>query len=120
MVGTVRGMLKAKSLPGIFWGEDIATAVYVLNHCPTKGIAGKMPHKAWHGCKPAVLHLCTFGCVVHVKNTSPNLKKLEDRSQPMIFIGYEEGTKGYCVYDASTECVHVTRDVLFDEQAEWD
>jgi hypothetical protein len=120
MVGMARSMLKAKSLLGIFWGEAIATAVYVLNHCPTKGIAGKMPLEAWHGCKSAVLHLRTFGCVVHVKNTSPNLKKLEDRSRPMIFDGYEEGTKGYRVYDASTEGVRVTCDVVFDEQAQWD
>jgi hypothetical protein len=38
----------------------------------------------------------------------------------MIFVGYEEGTKGYRVYDPSTGHVHVTRDVVFDEQAQWD
>jgi hypothetical protein len=31
-----------------------------------------------------VQHLRMFGCVVHVKNTTPNLKKLEDRSTPMV------------------------------------
>ena len=38
----------------------------------------------------------------------------------MIFVGYEPGTKGYRVYDTSTRRVHVTRDVMFDVQAQWD
>jgi hypothetical protein len=115
-----RSMLKAKSLSGIFWREVVAMVVYVLNHCSTKGVIGKMPYEAWHGHKPTVHHLCTFGCVAHVKNTAPNLKKLDNRSRPMIFIGYEEGTKGYRMYDPSTERVCVTHNVVFDEQAQWD
>jgi hypothetical protein len=94
--------------------------IYVLNRCPMKGVIDKAPYQAWHKCKPTMHHLHTFGCVAHVKNTAPNLKKLDDRGRPMIFIIYEEGTKGYCVYDPSTERVHVTRDVVFDEQAQWD
>jgi hypothetical protein len=113
-------MLKAKSLSGIFWCEVIAMAVYVLNQCSMKGVIGKTPYEAWHGRKPTVHHLCTFGCVAHVKNTAPNLKKLDNRSRPMIFIGYEEGTKGYRMYDPSTERVCVTQNVVFDEQAQWD
>jgi hypothetical protein len=30
-------MLKAKGLPGMFWGEAVATAVYVLNRSTSKG-----------------------------------------------------------------------------------
>jgi hypothetical protein len=37
----------------------------------------------------------------------------------MIFIGYESGSKAYRTYDPSTNCVHVTRDVVFNEQAQW-
>jgi hypothetical protein len=60
--------------------------------------------------------LPTLGCVVHVKNTTLNLKKLEDRYQPMIFINYEPGSKAYRAYDPASKKVHVTRDVIFDEQ----
>jgi hypothetical protein len=31
-------MLKAKGLPGWFWGEAVNTAVYILNRCPTKTV----------------------------------------------------------------------------------
>jgi hypothetical protein len=55
--------------------------------------------------------------VVHVKDTTLNLKKLDDRSRPMIFIGYELGSKAYRVYDPVNKKVHVSRDIVFDEQA---
>jgi hypothetical protein len=84
-----------------------------------KGIAGMTPYEAWYGMKPIMHHLRTFGCVVYVKDTSPNLKKLDDKSHAMIFMGYQSDTKGYRVYDPSTRQVRVSRDVVFDEQAQW-
>jgi hypothetical protein len=101
-------------------GEAIATAVYLLNRSPMKSLQGQMSFEAWYGKKPRVLNLRTFGCVAHVKNTRPNLKKLEDRSTSMIFIGYEPGSKAYGVYDPVSKKVHVSRDVIFDESAQWD
>lgn len=113
-------MLKAKGLPGCFWGEAVTTAEYLLNRCPTKSVDGMTPFEAWHGKKPAMQHLSTFSCIAYVRNTTPNLKKLEDRGRKMIFIGYERGSKAYHAYDPVTKRVHVTRDVVFDEEAQWD
>jgi transposase InsO family protein len=115
VVGTARSMMKAKGLLGISWGEVVATAVDILNRSSTKGVARMAPYEAWYGKKPVVHHLRTFGYIAYVKNTSPNLKKLDDRSHTIVFIGYERGTKGYRVYDPSTGRVHVPRDVVFDE-----
>ena len=42
-------MLKAKVLPGWFWGEAVNTAMYVLNQCPTKSVEGTTPFEAWYG-----------------------------------------------------------------------
>ena len=72
-------MLKAKGLPGWFWGEAVSTAVYVLNGSPMKSVDGMTPFEAWHGKKPAMHHLKTFGCIIYVRNTKPQLKKLEDQ-----------------------------------------
>jgi hypothetical protein len=93
--------------------------VYILNRTPTKGVEGATPFELWYGKKPTVQHLRTFGCIAYVRNTRPHLSKLEDRDRKMIFIGYEQGTKGYTVYDP-VEKVHITRDVVFDESAQWD
>jgi hypothetical protein len=120
VVAAARSMLKAKKLPGWFWGEALRTNVYILNRCPTKSVDGMTLFEAWHDKKPAVHHLKTFGCIVYVHNTLPHLKKLADRGRKMIFIGYEEGMKAYHAYDTVTECVHISRDAVFDEQAQWD
>jgi transposase InsO family protein len=119
VVATARCMLKAKELPGMFWGEAITTAVYLLNRSTSKSTGGKTPYELWIGAPPAVHHLRTFGCVAHVKVTTPNLKKLDDRSKPMIFVGYEPGSAAYRAYDPVQRRVHISRDVVFDEQALW-
>ncbi|CAA0822344.1 cysteine-rich RLK (RECEPTOR-like protein kinase) 8 [Striga hermonthica] len=70
--------------------------------------------------QPDVSFLRTFGCIGHVKKTKPFLSKLEDRSTPMVFLGYEEGSKAYRLYDPRGGKVVVSRDVVFDEMAAWD
>ncbi|WVZ83575.1 LOW QUALITY PROTEIN: hypothetical protein U9M48_030707 [Paspalum notatum var. saurae] len=70
------------------------------------------PYEAWFGNKLAVHHLRTFGCIVYVKNMKSNLKKLEDRGQRMVFIGYEKGSKAYRAYDPTTGKVVITREML--------
>jgi hypothetical protein len=116
-VATTRSMLKAKGLPGWFWGEAVNAAMYVLNRCPTKSVDGMTLFEVWHGRKPAVHHLRTFRCIVFVRNMMSHLKKLEDHGRKVIFIGYESGSKVYRAYDPITKHVHVTHDMVFDEQA---
>jgi len=120
VVATARSMMKAKGVPRRFWGEAVHTAVYLLNRSPTKALNGVTPYEAWHGEQPSVHHLRTFGCIGHVKDVRPHLKKLADRSTPMVLLGYEQGSKAYRLYDPAGDRVHVSRDVVFDENASWD
>ncbi|WVZ50250.1 hypothetical protein U9M48_001524 [Paspalum notatum var. saurae] len=48
------------------------------------------------------------------------MKKLDDRSTPAIFIGYEAGAKAWRFYDPATRCVIISRDAVFDEGKAWD
>ena len=57
---------------------------------------------------------------MHVKCTKVPQKKLEDRSSPMVFIGYEIGTKAYHCFDPVNDALHISRDVVFEEDARWD
>ena len=91
--------------------------MFILNHAPTKALTGKTPFEAWYGCKPSVSFLRTLGCIDHAKKTKPNLTKLEDRSTPMVFLGYTEGTKAYQLYDRRGDRVLVSLDVVFDKKA---
>jgi transposase InsO family protein len=120
VVTMARSLLKGRGVPAAFWGEAVSTAVFLLNRAPTKSVAGKTPFEAWHGRKPDVEFLRTFGCVAHVKTARPHLKKLEDRSTPMVFFGYEQGAKAWRFYDPVAQRVHVSRDAVFQEEASWD
>ena len=91
--------------------------MFILNHAPTKALTGKTPFEAWYGRKLSVSFLRTFGCIGHVKKTKPVLTKLEDRSTPMVLLGYEEDTKAYRLYNPRGGKVVVSCDVMFDEKA---
>jgi len=112
-------MMKSKGVPACYWGEAVATAVYVLNRSPTKSLDGVTPYEAWHGKKPRVDHLRIFGCIGHVKRVGPGVRKLSGRSQKMVLIGYEEGTKGYRLLDPVSKKLHISRDVIFEEDQAW-
>ena len=60
-----------------------------------------------------------FGSLVRVKCTKMPQKKLEDRSTPMVFIGYEVGSKAYRYFDPINGSVHVSKDVVFEEDGQW-
>jgi hypothetical protein len=96
------------------------TVVHLLNRAPTKALSGKTPFEAYHGRKPAVHYLHTFGCVAHIKTVQLHQKKLDDRSAPMVYIGYESSAKAYRVYDPVARHVHVSRDIIFDGNRSWD
>jgi hypothetical protein len=66
VVATARSMLKAKCLPGWFWGEIVTTIVYGLNRCLMKSVDDMTPFEACHRKKSAVHHFRTFGCIVYV------------------------------------------------------
>jgi hypothetical protein len=112
-------MMNAKRLSSIYWVEAVATTLFVLNWSLKKLVAGMTPYEAWYDKKPVVHHLRPFGCIAHVKRTSPNLKKHDDRSCAMVFVGYEQGTKGYRVFDHSTHRISMSHNVVFDEYAQW-
>ncbi|WVZ87756.1 hypothetical protein U9M48_034345 [Paspalum notatum var. saurae] len=118
VVGMARALLKQRGMPAVFWGEAVATAVYILNRSPTKALNGKTPYEAWHGRKPAVSHLRVFGCLAFVKELG-HIGKLDDRSTPGVFIGYAEGSKAYRILDPGTRRVRTSRDVVFDEGRGW-
>jgi hypothetical protein len=96
----------------------VIAVIYALNRTMTRGNGSRPPYELWVGSTPAMHHLCTFGCVAHVK-TMGNLKKLDDSSKPTIFVGYVLGSKSYRTYDSATQQVSIMQDVVFDKEAKW-
>lgn len=58
--------------------------------------------------------------VAPVKKLGGHINKLANRSTPMVFIGYESGSKAYRTYDPVAKRVCVTHDIVFEEERPWD
>lgn len=93
--------------------------IYILNRLPARAVSGVTPYEVWSRDKPHVEHIRVFGCVVHMKLPTVNLRKLDDRSKAVVYLGKEPGSKAYRLYDPETKAVLVSRDVVFEEEKCW-
>ncbi len=62
LVESARSMLLDANLSKCYWAEEVSTAVYLKNRCPTKAVQGKTPYEARNEEKPKACHLRVFGC----------------------------------------------------------
>ena len=115
-----RSMLKAMNVPNYMWGESVRHATYLINRVPTRALKNQMPYESLKGRKPSIGHIRVFGCVAHAKVDSVHLKKLDDRSQTLVHLGIEPGSKAYRLYNPNSKRIIVSRDVIFDEKQAWD
>nr|GEZ62266.1 zinc finger, CCHC-type [Tanacetum cinerariifolium] len=113
-------MMKAMKLPLTFWAEAVKHAIYILNRVPTRALVDKTPYEVLYNRKPILENLRIFGCTAYAKITIPHLKKLDDRSILMIYLGVEEGSKACRLYDPIAKKKHVSRDVKFMETKPWE
>lgn len=119
VVEMARSLLKEKELPNKYWAEAVATSVCLLNLSPTKAVLNQTPYEAWSGEKPSVSHLKIFGCIAYALIDSHNRSKLDDKSTKCIFVGYCTQSKAYRLYEPVKGKVIISRNVIFDEEANW-
>jgi hypothetical protein len=74
----------------------------------------------WSGSKVNVYHFKNFGCVAFSHVPEELRKKIDDRSEKYIFIGYSEQSKAYKLYNHVTKKFLVSRYVKFMEDKSWD
>lgn len=115
----VRSCLKTMNVPDVLWGQAVNHAVYVLNRVCTKALKDTTPYEMWTGRKPHVGHLRVFGCTGHMKIAKNHLKKLDDRSKRVVYLGIEKGSEAHRLLDPNTVSIHVSRDVVFEEGQTW-
>ncbi|XP_019459987.1 PREDICTED: uncharacterized protein LOC109359748 [Lupinus angustifolius] len=118
ILNMVRRMLKTKNLPHSFWGEAATTAVFVLNICPTKKLDSVVPKEPWSGIKPSIRQLRVFGSLCYTHILDQRRKKLDNKSEPMILVGYNS-TGSYKLYNPANNQVMFSRDVYIEESESW-
>ena len=116
----VRSMLSDKNIPKTFWPEAVNWTIYVLNRCPTLAVKDVTPKEAWSGVKPSVDHFWVFGCIAHVHVPEEKRTKLDNRSITCVLLGVSKESKGYRLFDLVAKRVVMSRDVIFEEEKQWD
>lgn len=112
LLNKTRAILFDSGLDKEMWGEAVRTAAYLLNRSPSVSVE-KTPAERWNGQKPDLSRLKIFGSKVYAKVTKPNLKKLDCRSEALIFVGY--ATNGYRLWDKVSRKIKISRDVIVIE-----
>lgn len=114
-----KSFLKGAILPSFMWGEAVRHSVYILNRLPTRILKGRTPYEAWSGMKPDLMHIKVFRCTAYMKVPVVQVRKLDDRGKAVVYLGREPGTKESRLYDPKTGTVHVSRDVVAQENNFW-
>jgi hypothetical protein len=113
--GCLFAMLEAAGLPANLWGEAALTACYLWNRSTSSVLPpNTTPFELVNGRQPDLSHICVFGscCFTHIPTKLQ--VKLRPHLRQAIFLGYPEGTKGYCLCDING-AFFVARDVIFNE-----
>lgn len=116
VVDMVRSMINSNNRPKGFWAEAVSCAIHVLNMCPARSDHGKTPQHIWTSKKPNISHLKEFSCLAYAHVPDALRKKLDDKAEKCVFIGYSSDTKGYKLYNPDIGKVIISRDVTFDKQ----
>lgn len=113
IVESARTMLQAKQIEKKFWAEATNLAVHVLNRAGTSTVENKSPYELWYGKEARLDHLRAFGSEVFIHIPKERRQKLDPKATKCMFVGYDNKSKGYRVWNPTTGKIEISRDVIF-------
>ena len=57
-----------------------------------------------------------FGCVAHDRVSDQRRSKLDDKSRKCVFVGVNDESKAWRLYDSISKKIIVNKDVVFEEE----
>ena len=99
VVERVRSMLLHPKLLKSYWAEVMMMTTYLINKSPSIPLDGDVPQRVWIGRNVSYKHLRVFGCLAYMHVAKDHRLKLDNNSQPCIFLGYSKDDFGYRLWD---------------------
>ena len=112
---TARFLIHYASLPLTFWSFAFQTAAYLINCLPTQTLHMTTPYNVLFKTSPNYTKLKTFGCLCFPWLKPYTHNKLEQKSEPCVFLGYSLTQSAYICYNFKTNKIHHSRHVQFLE-----
>ncbi|GKV11134.1 hypothetical protein SLEP1_g22416 [Rubroshorea leprosula] len=108
-------MMFHANIPSKYWVECFSTAVFLINRLPSPTLKMDSPYFRLFQKHPDYSSLRVLGCKCFPFLGDYQKNKLEPKSLPCIFLGYNTKHKGYkCLYPPTNK-IFVSRHVVFDE-----
>jgi hypothetical protein len=85
-----------------------------------RGLNDRTQQEARNGRKPSATHLKVFVIIGYIHVDDQVRIKLDDKRKNMIFVGYDQKSKRYKLYNPNEGKTVIRRDIEFDEQGVWD
>jgi transposase InsO family protein len=115
LVEATRCLLIDSGLAKRFWAEAVNTSNYLQNRIVTRS-TGKTPYELWHGLKPDLNNMYVFGSQAFAKIPDNSRKKLNEKAEKVIFVGYSEVIKGYKFFNEGKNRMFYSRDYKVIDQ----
>ena len=97
-----------------FWSYAIKHVVFLINRVPSPVIKNQTPFELLFNQKPDFSIIKVFGSLYYASTYHPR-KKFDLRSRRGIFLGFQNGTKGYIILDIDSREIFLSRNVIFHE-----
>ena len=110
-----RCLLSQSGLPKSLWTYAVMAAAYIRNRCYHKSI-DCTPYEKVTGRKPNIANMKPFGSVCYALVQNP--KKLDNRSEKGIFLGFDRTSPAHLVYFPDTNSVKKIRCVQFPKHSQ--
>ncbi|KAG6606576.1 Integrase catalytic core protein [Phytophthora cinnamomi] len=112
----------ADLIDGLYWLRVPSCAANSVSKASVNAVdlharLGHAPNDVLRKMVSSGMHMRIFGCKAYVLTPKEKRLKWDPKAREGIFMGYEERSKAYRVYDIEAGQVVISRDVTFDESS---
>jgi len=113
LLNVAKTLMIQSHLPKIYWLYSMIHVVHIINMFPTPVLNDFSHHEMLYKTWPDFNQLKVFGSLCYARTLSINRSKFDPRASKCVFIGFENGTKGYTLLNNQSREIFVSRDVFF-------
>ena len=115
LIESARTMLDEYKVSDQFWAEAINTACHAINRLYLHKMLKKTAYELLTGNKPNVSYFRVFGSKCFILNKKAKSSKFAPKVDEGFMLGYGSNAYAYRVFNKTSGCVEIARDVTFDE-----
>ena len=116
ILNVTRALLFQSKLSQNFWNFAVQYAITLINCLPTPFRKNSTAFEILYEHPFDMKQLHVFGCLCYASTITTNRTKLDPIAKPGLFLGLKPNEKGYIIYDLSSHCIDVSRNVIFYEE----